>query len=94
MIRIRAPQAYVPISGTRCQLFGAAKCATDRYRLADFLQGITNHSALFAVAALSSAPKDAGGDTGATEEVVTIICNPQLETTDASPRHELLQNAY
>jgi len=32
---------------------------------------------LFAVAALSSAPKDAGGDTGATEEVVTIICNPQ-----------------
>jgi len=24
-----------------------------------------------------SAPKDAGGDTGATEEVVTIICNPQ-----------------
>jgi len=40
---------------------------------------------LFAVAALSlhfvqgrlSAPKDAGGDPGATEEVVTIICNPQ-----------------
>src|SRR5579875_415980 len=40
---------------------------------------------LFAVAALPlhfvqgrlSAPKDAGGDTGATEEVVTIICNPQ-----------------
>jgi len=40
---------------------------------------------LFAVAALSlhfvqgrlSALKDAGGDTGATEEVVTIICNPQ-----------------
>jgi len=32
---------------------------------------------LFAVAALSSAPKDAGGDTGATEEVVTIVCNLQ-----------------
>ena len=30
-----------------------------------------------ALAALSSAPKDTGGDTGATEEVVTIICNPQ-----------------
>jgi hypothetical protein len=26
------------------------------------------------VAALSSAPKDAGGDTGATTEVVTVIC--------------------
>jgi hypothetical protein len=32
---------------------------------------------LFAAAALASAPKDAGGDTGAAEEVVTIIYNPQ-----------------
>jgi hypothetical protein len=32
---------------------------------------------LFAVAALSSAPKDAGGDTGATEKAVTLISNPQ-----------------
>jgi len=31
-----------------------------------------------AVAALSSAPKDAGGDTGATGKAVTIICKPQV----------------
>jgi len=48
------------------------------------LQGLQIIVTLFAVAALSlhfvqgrlSAPKDAGGYTGATEEVVTIICNP------------------
>ncbi len=40
---------------------------------------ITNYSdkADWTVAALSSAPKNAGQDTGATENAVTIICKPQ-----------------
>ncbi len=36
----------------------------------------------FSVAALSSAPKNAGGDTGATIEVVTVFCNNQYDIED------------